>query len=269
VNKGLIFDIRRFTVHDGPGIRTTIFFKGCPLKCWWCHNPESQDFKSEESIRKLILSGKRFERSETTGKFMSENEVMFEVLQDQLFYDESGGGVTFSGGEPLMQEPFLHDLLKTCKQKGLHTAVDTSGYAHRSIIEKIADHVDLFLYDLKMINNALHRKYTGVSNRSILENLKFLYSTGKNVMIRFPVIPGITDTTENINDMKEFITNLQIPKFSNFQISLLPYHTIARGKYHRFNKINKFQHLSPMKKEELEPLKQEFEKAGLLVKLGG
>jgi pyruvate formate lyase activating enzyme len=288
-------------VHDGPGIRTTVFFKGCPLSCWWCHNPESQDFKSEKSIRNLILSGERFERSETTGKLMSVDEVMFEVLKDQLFYDESGGGVTFSGGEPLMQEMFLLDLLKACKQKGLHTTLDTSGYAPKKVLENIAEHVDLFLYDLKIIDNTLHKKYTGVSNRSILENLKFLYRTGKNVIIRFPVIPGITDTTENINNMKEFITNHQIPtssnfqiptssnlqiptssnlqiptssnfqisKFSNFQISLLPYHSMAREKYRRFSKINKLKDLPDLKKDELLPLKREFESIGGKVSLGG
>jgi len=268
VNKGLIFDIRRYTIHDGPGIRTTVFFKGCPLRCWWCHNPESQAFNSEESIRRIVVSGKKFERTEITGKLMSVDEVMHEVLQDQLFYDESGGGVTFSGGEPLLQDIFLLELIKACKQKGIHTALDTSGYAHMRIIEKVANNVDLFLYDLKMINNALHRKYTGVFNISILDNLKFLCRTGKNVIIRFPVIPGINDMTENINDMKGFIANLQVPTSSNLQISLLPYHNIAKGKYQRFRKTENIRDLSPVTIEQLEPIKNELETTGISVRYG-
>jgi len=279
VNSGLIFDIRRFSVHDGPGIRTTVFFKGCPLACWWCHNPESQDFKSEQSIKKLVLSGKKFERKETTGTFMTAEKVFQEIERDRIFYEESDGGVTFSGGEPLMQEAFLFELLKLCKSEGIHTSLDTSGYATNTAIKHISKLVDLFLYDIKLMDDTLHRKYTGVSNKSILENLRFLFQTGNNIILRFPVVPGITDTSENIRLLVEYIKMLQdeIPhgqfvrpdKKSALEIDLLPYHIIAKGKYHRFNKSNKLQHLSPMKIEELEPIKQKFEAIGMLVKLGG
>ncbi len=275
VIRGLIFDIRRFTVHDGPGIRTTVFFKGCPLTCWWCHNPESQDFKSERSIKNLVLSGTKFQHSETTGNFMTVDEVMAEVQKDEIFYEESGGGVTFSGGEPMMQEPFLHALLQASKTLGWHTAVDTSGYATHKAMEHTAPLVDLFLYDVKLMNDELHRKYTGVSNKPILENLEFLYRSGKNITLRFPVIPGITDTYDNIQQIKTLIIRLQsqrpVPMAhgSPLSIHLLPYHTIARDKYRRFCKTNQLEGVHDLKQEALAGLKQEFEEMGLTVKIGG
>ena len=278
MNNGLIFDIRRFSVHDGPGIRTTLFFKGCPLSCWWCHNPESQDTCPEKTIRTRIISEERFEKPEITGRFMTVDEVMDEVLPDQLFYEESGGGVTFSGGEPLMQEVFLTELLQACKQQGLHTVLDTSGYASPDIIAKVAPYVDLFLYDLKLMDHALHKKYTGVSNKSILANLSKLFRTGKKIIFRFPVIPGITDTTENIRLLKEFIVSLTNRQTNNqelssggdiFEIHLLPYHSMAREKYRRFSKSNRLPGLPDLLKEDLIPLKQEFESMGGKVVLGG
>ncbi len=269
MNKGLIFDIRRFSVHDGPGIRTTVFFKGCPLSCWWCHNPESRDIRPEQSTKHLALDGRTFEREETTGRWMSVAEVMQEILQDRIFYDESGGGVTFSGGEPMLQVDFLFKLLKACRNEGIHTTLDTSGFSSIASIEKISDWVDLFLYDLKIINEEKHQKYTGVSNKMIIENLRFLYISGKNVILRFPVVPGITDTAENINDMKEVTTHLQIFKSSNLQISLLPYHSMAREKYHRFCKSNILEGIPDLKSADLLPLKAEFESIGLVVTIGG
>lgn len=265
MNKALIFDIRRFTVHDGPGIRTTVFFKGCPLSCWWCHNPESRDTCPEKSTKHIVLSGRKFEREETTGKWMTVEEVMHDILQDRIFYDESGGGVTFSGGEPMMQESFLYDLLRNCREQGIHTTLDTSGYATRASIENISPWVDLFLYDLKIINKELHIKYTGVPNGSILDNLEFLYRSGKNVILRFPVIPGITDTAENMSDMREFLSHLRIPGTPDLQISLLPFHSMAREKYRRFCKFNPMEGVPDLKKEDLLFLKAEFESIGLKV----
>lgn len=292
--KGLIFDIRRFTVHDGPGIRTTVFFKGCPLSCWWCHNPESQDFKSEKSIRNLVLEGMKFKHTETTGNFMTVDEVMAEVERDRIFYEESGGGMTFSGGEPMMQESFLFALLHAAKSKGIHTALDTSGYANPKAMQHIAPLVDLFLYDLKIMDDTLHRKYTGVSNKMILENLKFLYGSGKQVILRFPVIPGITDTPENIGQIKEFISTSHISPLtthdsplptphsplttphsplpthdSPLTIHLLPYHSIAKEKYRRFCKTNQLEGVHDLSKEDLLPLVKEFEQLGLQVFTGG
>jgi pyruvate formate lyase activating enzyme len=200
---------------------------------------------------------------------MSVDEIIEEVLKDRIFYDDSGGGVTFSGGEPMLQETFLLELLKACRKEGIHTTLDTSGFADKESMSKISDRIDLFLYDLKIIRDEKHIKYTGVSNKSILENLKLLYSSGKEVILRFPVIPGITDTHENIIDIKKFINNLQILKFPNPQISLLPFHTMAREKYRRFCKSNLLEGIPDLKQEDLLTLKTEFESIGIQVTIGG
>ena len=276
MDKGLIFDIRRFCVHDGPGIRTTVFFKGCPLNCWWCHNPESRDAAIENSVKHLSLNGKKFDRVETTGKWMSAYEVMQEVERDRIFYDESEGGVSFSGGEPLLQEAFLVGLMKTSNQQGIHTTLDTSGYATKEAMAHVSKWADLILFDLKLMNDELHRKYTGVSNVPVLENLKFLVKEGKRIVMRFPVIPGITDTAENISEMKTFIVdelmNVQSYKVTESQspqLNLLPYHNMAGDKYRRFGKTNYLKGLPDLKPEDLLPLKQEFEATGLKVSIGG
>jgi len=264
---GLVFDIRRFCVHDGPGIRTTLFFKGCPLSCWWCHNPESRDISPETTVKHLSLDGKAVDRTETTGKWMTVAGVMAELEMDQVFYEESSGGVTFSGGEPMLQEAFLAELLKACRLQGIHTALDTSGYATREAMEHTANLASLILFDLKIMNDELHRKYTGVSNRVILENLKYLHQSGKNIILRFPVIPGITDTPENISDMKAFLRN-ELPAPLP-PLSLLPYHSMGKEKYRRFSKINQLQHLPNLRAEELLPLKKQFEELGMTVRIGG
>jgi pyruvate formate lyase activating enzyme len=271
VNKGLIFDIRRFTVHDGPGIRTTVFLKGCRMNCHWCHNPESQSSHPEEVIKTFILDGNTFYLNEVIGKWMSVDEVMHELRLDRIFYEESSGGVTFSGGEPLMQPEFLVDILKECKTNSLHTAVDTSGYAELSTIEKIIPFTDLFLFDLKLMDEQDHIKYTGVSNKTILENLVFLASEEKQVIVRIPIIPGITDTKKNIREIKEFLSHLtkHDSPAPSFKISLLPYHSIGKNKYIRFNLENKTGHLKEMTKEAIVPLKKEFEAEGFVVKIGG
>jgi pyruvate formate lyase activating enzyme len=266
-NEGLVFDIRRFSVHDGPGIRTTVFLKGCPLSCWWCHNPESQEVKSEETIKNYKLSDKLFQQTEITGKFMSVAEVMQEVIRDQVFYEESKGGVTFSGGEPLMQESFLRDLLKSSKSLGLHTALDTSGYATLQAIQYIAPWVDLFLFDVKIINDQLHQQYTGVSNVTILANLRYLVQNRFKVILRFPVIPGITDTMENISYLKELLKSL-LP-LHPITIDLLPYHDSARNKYCRLERKNKLPDLRTMKPENLLMIAKEIELTGIQVRLGG
>ncbi len=270
MNKGLIFDIRRFTVHDGPGIRTTVFFKGCPLNCWWCHNPESHSSHPEESLKTLKLDGKKFTLKEMVGKWMCVDEVMNELRLDRIFYSESSGGVTFSGGEPLMQPEFLIKLLKECKASSFHTTIDTSGYADQEIIKIIHPFTDLFLYDLKLMDDTDHIRYTGVSNKTILENLMYLISEKKQVVIRIPVIPGITDTKKNIHEIKEFLSKPIIGRKSesSVKISLLPYHSIAKNKYARFHIDNKMKHLKDLTKKSLIPLKKEFETEGFLVKIG-
>ena len=266
MNKGLIFDIRRFTVHDGPGIRTTVFFKGCPLRCQWCHNPESQVLDTEETIKTIILDNRTFRKKEIAGRWMTPNEVIQEIEKDRPFYDESHGGVTFSGGEPLMQPDFLSDLLDRIKAKGIHTVLDTSGYTSRANFLSVIDKPDLFHYDIKLINNTDHQNYTGVSNRRILENLLLLCENGKNVILRFPVIPGITDTRKNIDGVRELVIKV---KDHIHEIDLLPWHGLANSKYKRFNKPNKLGKTRDLKKEDLAWISEEFGKCGVKVKLGG
>ena len=201
---------------------------------------------------------------------MSIDEVLSDLLMDRIFYEESAGGVTFSGGEPLLQHEFLLEVLKECKVNNLHTAVDTSGYASPNVIDKIHPFTDLFLYDLKIIDENDHIRYTGVSNKLIIENLVNLISEEKQVIIRIPVVPGITDTQKNIREIKEFLshlvkTNGLVP---SFKISLLPYHSIAKNKYIRFHIENKTKHLKDLTKNSLIPLKNEFEAEGFFVKIG-
>ncbi|MFO7890106.1 MAG: glycyl-radical enzyme activating protein, partial [bacterium] len=204
---GTIFDIKKYSIHDGPGIRTTVFFKGCPLRCWWCQNPESQNTKPDIipagiSKRKFHIQYKK--DKELIGMEMTAEEVMAEIRKDIIFYDESGGGVTFSGGEPLFQPDFLHQLLFKCKKEDIHTAVDTCGYASREVVERIIPLTDLFLFDLKLMDDQEHKKYTGVDFQPIKDNLIFLSNQNSVISIRIPVIPGITDTKVNLDKMIQF-----------------------------------------------------------------
>jgi len=263
---GVVFDIKRFAIHDGPGIRLTIFFKGCASRCWWCHNPESQESEPETVTRITKLDGIDLEEQELIGKTMTVHDVIAEIEKDIAFFDESGGGVTFSGGEPLMQPDFLAQLLILCSNLGVHTALDTSGYAAPDIFNSIIDKVDLFLYDLKFIDDNWHQKFSGVSNQQILQNLSFLIAAQKNVIVRFPVVPGITDTKENIKQVKSYLTTI---RKGISEIDLLPYHAIATGKYKRLCKENKMRGTNEPSQERLRELKKEFEQLSLNVKIGG
>jgi len=220
--KAVIFDIKRFAVHDGPGIRTTVFLKGCPLRCTWCHNPESQGFGIEE------LSGGR--GTFCVGREISVEEVVRLVERDMVFFDESGGGVTFSGGEPLSQPDFLVKALDACGAMGIHRAVDTSGYASRDVLIDVAARTDLFLYDLKLADESSHLAHTGVEAALIRENLIALCGTGVAIELRMPMIPGINDSDACLDSMKEFIDSL--PR--RLPVKLLPYHSAAMDKYSRF-----------------------------------
>ena len=263
--KGTIFDIKHFAVHDGPGIRQTIFFKGCPLNCWWCHNPESQDLNSEKVIRINKLDGKEFPHEVSIGYQISVEELFNSISGDKIFFEESEGGVTFSGGEPLMQSDFLYEIANLCKKNGIHTCLDTTGFASEETIQKLAEVIDCFLYDIKLIDNTLHKKYTGVTVDSILSNLIWLDKNNKNVILRFPVIPGITDTKENILEIKSFVKSLNNIR----QIDLLPYHDLSKSKYNRFNKINKMGNTPTPTDEAMKDLKREFENIGFNVGIGG
>ncbi len=263
--KAKIFDIKRFSVHDGSGIRQTVFFKGCPLSCWWCHNPESQNRQAQAILHEYILGGKKFQTEEQLGRLMDINQLMDSILKDELYYDESGGGVTFSGGEPLMQHEFLLTLTEKCRTQKIHTALDTSGYTSEKTFSQFFGKIDLFLYDLKLMDSKEHLKYTGVPNEIILNNLKLLNENKQATIIRFPVIPGINDTRKNIKEMKNFFQPLKNIR----KISLLPYHDIANHKYTKFSLQNKMQGIKSLVAKDVGYLKQEFEELGFTVSIGG
>lgn len=263
--KGLIFDIKRYALHDGPGIRQTIFFKGCALRCWWCHNPESQTTTPEIIIKEYSLDGSSFCEEEDVGRYMTVDEVMDEIKREIVFFEESNGGVTFSGGEPLLQHQFLKELALACRQNNIHCTLDTCGYAQSRVMDSIAGLIDLFLYDLKFIDDDLHQQYTGASNSMILENLGRLANNGHDVTIRFPVIPGITDTAGNITMVIDYIHSLQLIK----KIDLLPYHAIAGHKYRLLRKENKMTDTKSPSDARMQELKNIFEKHGFTVRIGG
>ena len=255
--KATIFDIERNSFVDGPGIRTTVFFKGCNLKCKWCHNPESQAPEKEmmlykdkcigcgkcrevcpNHLKKCDFCGKcelfcAADARRICGKEYTVDEVLSEILKDKSFYETSGGGATFSGGECMLQIDFLCELLKKCKENGIHTAVDTAGNVPWKYFEFIIPYTDMFLFDVKCISENLHIAGTGASNRLIIENLTTLSSVFKgSIFIRIPVIGSFNDTKEEMNKIKEFLNNINFDK-----IELLPYHNMGNNKYTALNRV--------------------------------
>jgi len=216
---GVVTDIQRFSLHDGPGIRTTVFMKGCPLRCTWCHNPEGLAAAPE-----LIFYPGR--PPELVGRLITADEVVAEVLEDRIFY-EPEGGVTLSGGEPLQQGPFALDILQGCKQEGIHTAIETSLCYDWSRLEAILDWVDLIVFDLKLADEKTHRRYTGVSNSALWSNLSRLNATGKTLIARTPLIAGVNDTAEEMERITAKLSKLR--KLLYYE--LLPYHPLGTGKY--------------------------------------
>ena len=216
---GIVFDIQRFSISDGPGIRTTVFLKGCNLRCAWCHNPESV---SPEPQR---MDGELY------GKEMSCLEVMETVCRDAAFYQNSGGGMTLSGGEPLLQPEFALELLKWCREEQIHTVVDTAGNVPYAVFEKIIPYTDLFLFDLKAVSPELHREGTGVDNQLILENLQRL---DVPKWIRIPVIPSYNDNQKELEAMAERLQD--VPKVE--RICLLPFHRLGFAKYRKLGVLN-------------------------------
>ncbi len=299
--KGIIFDIKKYAIHDGPGIRTTVFLKGCPLKCWWCHNPESQKLEPEIMLYpdkcvnscdlcikachtgalkktnqimidkdKCDLCGDCIEicpsdAIKVSGREISVDDVMKEIDKDMLFYDESSGGITFSGGEPLLQIEFLESLLKESKKRYLTTVVDTSGYSDFERFEKINSLIDLYFYDLKLMDNELHKKYTGVSNKVILKNLEKLDKIHRNIEIRIPLVEGITDTQENIDAIIEFLKKLE----NIVRVTLLNYHRAGVSKYERLGMPYLLEEIKPLPEEKINEIKNMFEKYNFNVKIGG
>lgn len=263
--EGIIFDIKHYALHDGPGVRQTVFLKGCPLSCWWCHNPESQNsqivtFRKEESIDGHIVADQQ-----TMGWKINDFELMNEIEKDRLLFEESGGGVTFSGGDPFLQYPFLMAVLKACKSAEIHTCIDTTAYLSSEKLKKAAPYTDLFLVDLKQMDDAMHRKYTGVGNALILDNLRMLDTMGKEIWIRYPLIPGINDQEENLLKMLAFLQQLK----HNPLISILPYHKIGSHKYQRFGIEYKMNGTPEPEAGQVEEIKKQFEQAGFKVQVGG
>jgi pyruvate formate lyase activating enzyme len=298
---GTIFAVKRYAIHDGPNIRTVVFFKGCPLSCWWCHNPEGlsrvvelvwDDGKcvgcglcrqqcpsaslvaAPEGIvwrRESCLGcGGCVEACpalalEVTGREAGVDEVMAALVQDQPFFDHSGGGVTFSGGEPLAQPEFLLALLRECGRLGIHRAVDTSGFASADVLAQVAEETDLFLFDLKLMDRDRHRLFTGVSNAPILANLRLLAERGAAVQVRLPLIPGVNDDVVNLRATGAFVAAL--PGVD--AIDLLPYHGAAAAKYRKLNLPYKGAHFAPAQPESLRGAMTILQQCGLAVRIGG
>ncbi len=238
---GMIFDIQRFSVHDGPGIRTTVFMKGCPLRCRWCHNPEGLSPRPQLQFfrEKCVGCGSCQTRTQLSdarhcpadalkvcGREVDEAEVLSEIRKDRIFYADKGG-VTFSGGECLLQADFVAAVLSRAKAEGLHTAIDTSGYVSRSEIEKTVDFCDLYLYDVKCFTPCVHKEYTGVDNGLILQNLKRLSEIGKDIWIRIPVIPGFNDNEKEMTAIADLVSSLSSVR----RVTFMPYHTLGASKY--------------------------------------
>ena len=300
MNKAIIFNIQKFSVHDGPGIRTTVFFKGCPLRCLWCHNPESQNIQKEMLYDrdKCVLCGTCVkvcpkkaikiengvlttdmskcdfcgecvtycipEARQIVGKEYTVDEVVREVVKDKVFYDESGGGVTVSGGEPLVQIDFVEELMKKLKDEGIRTAVDTCGAVSFDILERAAKYADLFLYDLKLMDDDKHQKFIGVSNKNIIENLVKLAKIHDNINLRLPIIEGVNADVSHIEKILELIEGLNIKK-----VNLLPYHDIAKHKYKKLDRTYEEEKMSVPSEEKMNSFKDMFAKRGYEVKIGG
>lgn len=300
MHTGLVFNTQNYSLHDGPGIRTTVFLKGCPLRCDWCHNPESRAAESEIawSEARCIRCGQCSEvcphsaagrpaspeidrqrclrcgqcvavcptgARELVGRQRTVAEVLAEILQDRIFYDESGGGVTLSGGEPLMQPEFAVELLAACRVQGLHTAVDTCGYGRCEDLLALAAVTDLFLYDVKILDDDRHRQYTGASNVVILENLKALCQVRADVWIRVPVIPGFNDSARDVEAIAAWVASLGNIR----RLHLLPYHALGRNKAERVGLVPDAAPAARPADDHLEDLAGRARACGLEVQIGG
>lgn len=291
MTRGLVFNIQRFSVHDGPGLRTTVFLKGCPARCPWCHNPESQVHAPElltfpercidcGTCRDVCPHGTDVmactacgrcaaacpaDARQLAGTLMGASEVIEVVARDRIFYEESGGGVTFSGGEPLAQPAFLRALVAAAREAGISTAVDTCGFTRRDLLLEIAQFVDLFLYDLKVLDAKRHQELVGVPLAPILANLQALASTGARIWLRVPIVPSLTDAAESL----DAIARLAVSVGSISRVSLLPYHATGMGKFRRLHKTYDLQSLAPPSSDRMNEVAGIFRARGLDVRIGG
>lgn len=265
--EGLIFNIKKYAVHDGPGIRVTFFLKGCPLKCLWCHNPEGISPEKEAVMQKRKIGGKEFSEEEVAGKSISTDEII-EILEgEKIFLASSGGGVTFSGGEPLLQFEFLMEALKACRENGFHTAVDTSGFTTTERLKAIIPLTDLFLFDLKHLDEEKHLEYTGALNRDILASYLYLARHAKEIFVRIPVIPGYNDDEAHLLQLQKFLTETRSDAVK--KICLLPYHKTGMSKYRKLNLDYRMADIVAPSASRMSELKNFFSSTGIAIKTGG
>jgi len=264
---GIIFNIQRFCLHDGPGIRTTVFMKGCPLRCKWCCNPEGLIPEPQTYIDKDRIGSKKFYRQKTIGEEYTPDKLIQELLKDAAFFNESGGGVTFSGGEPTMQPQFLLPLLRVCNANNIHTVLDTCGFFGPELIDDLLIDTNLFLFDFKHMNSDKHKEYTGVYNELILSNYAMLMDRGAAVMARMPIIPWYNDDMLNLKATRKF---LQDNINNNFQgLSLLPYHPYGVSKYKKFGMEYELNDVKTPSKEAMIQILEFFAAGGINTKIGG
>ena len=299
---GTVFDIKRYAIHDGPGIRTTVFLKGCPLSCVWCHNPGSWEEAPQPSLRVMrchgcgrcidacehqaisLKDGKAVTDSqacvrcgdcrdacladarEILGRPVTVQQLVAEVERDRIFFDQSGGGVTFSGGEPLAQAEFLCAVLDVCHDRGLHTAVDTTCYAETEVVERVARYAKLFLCDLKHLDSEQHESFTGVPNERILSNIRHLSTLGKPLYLRVPLIPGFNESHENIQQTINFIRSIQ----SVQRVDVLPYNRSGLDKTRRLGTRGpELKDFGPLDDAMIDRVVAQFKDAGIDIKVGG
>jgi pyruvate formate lyase activating enzyme len=289
MSRGLVFNVQRFSLHDGPGLRSTVFMKGCPLTCAWCHNPESQSPRqefirmrhrcmsckrcSEAELADPVVTGRNAEDVEAcptgalqvVGQAMDSAALVTTLLRDRIFFDESGGGVTFSGGEPLMQAAFVIESMRMLQAEGVHTALDTCGFARWEDLRDAAACANLVLYDLKLMDDARHKAATGVSNRVILHNLQALTTLHTNIWIRIAVIPGVNDDEANLKATAAFLQSLPGIR----QVDLLPYHATGEAKFARVGMDYSLHGTRSPGKDRLEYLAAHIRAGGFTTTIGG